>query len=280
MNPLIVKPPVRDDYQKRRISRRLGKSEIPWDTDAAASSKKGTGNLSLSLGIFLTLALVAFTLCVALLSRPPAKVSSAIPASLPSLPAPADEKRMQEEAKLALECLGSFFSAPHDLMKLAALRPYPDLANNYQAYRGDIATLTKASPVPGGNLKRKLSFIGIPLKFTNHPARTAWVEIRGNTARLDLDSLLGIGDVLWENLRDTATGKKVSLRGYLAPIDGNENHLEFISPDRKQRIKINSIKPDNMEEECLARVTLERTAETPLRPAGWKLEKIHSWDWL
>ena len=149
-----------------------------------------------------------------------------------------------------------------------------------QAYREDIATLSKASPVPGGNLKRKQSFIGIPLKFDNHPSRTAWIEIRGNTARLDLDSLFGIGDVRWENLRDTATGKKVSLRGYLAPIDGNDDHLEFISPDRKQRIKISSIKPDNLDAECLAHVTLERLAESPLRPAGWKLEKIHSWDWL
>ena len=280
MNPLASKAPARHGYRRRRKLRHLGKSEVPWDTDGLGSPKKNKGNLALSLGIFLTLALVVSALSVALLSRPAAKVSSTIPASLPSLPAPADEKRMQEEAKLALECLGCFFSSPHDLMKLAALRPYPDLAKNYQAYREDIATLSKASPVPGGNLKRKQSFIGIPLKFDNHPSRTAWIEIRGNTARLDLDSLFGIGDVRWENLRDTATGKKVSLRGYLAPIDGNDDHLEFISPDRKQRIKISSIKPDNLDAECLARVTLERLAESPLRPAGWKLEKIHSWDWL
>ena len=254
--------------------------KIPFNWDAAATPPPANDHrvVLLVIGLFgLVAALVAGLIYM---SRPAVAEAGPPPAVIPSLAAQADQKLMEKHTKIALECLGNFFSAPQDLMKLATLRPYPTLGDTYKSYRDEITKLTKSSPSPGGNLKHQGTFVGIPLRLAGLPERIAWIEIRDTTARLDLDSLLGVGDVRWEKLNEVPPGTRVFLRGTLARIEGKDDFLELLSADGKSKIMIFSPPLIDLENPRKARVTLERTAESALRAAGWKLIQFHGWEWL
>ncbi|MBC7980767.1 MAG: hypothetical protein H7Y36_09420 [Armatimonadetes bacterium] len=228
----------------------------------------------------LIILLIPGVAALALRSRTPAKTTPNTPAAEALMPAPGDQEKATKDSKVALTCIATFFSSSQDLMRLASLRPYPDLATTYQSHKTEIATLAAASPTPGGNLKRQGNFIGIPITFTGHPARLAWVELRAETARLDLDSLLGIGDVAWEKLDDAPAGKNIFLRGTLGRNTDKLSQLHFVSPDTGKTIILTGAPPDDLNTPRPARVTISKTPETPIVLAGWKLVKFHGWDWL
>lgn len=248
-----------------------------WDTQESSANKRACPYLWVALFA----GTVLFAVLGAALFRE--KMQAGTPHGQrfdpPVLTNSAEQETAQQEVKIALDCVATFFGSSNDLLKVAQCRPVPGLVEIFEGNKSDIALRARSAPSPGGNIKRNPPFIGIPITFTGLPPRTAWVEVRGTAARLDLESFVGHGTVPWPELEKTPAGTTVSLRGTLVPIDNSDMGMHLIGPDGKARIRIHGRKPEGLVSPRAARVSVVRRAETSLRSKGWTLVAFDGWEW-
>lgn len=262
----------------RRRRRVVSGSE---NTAAGPGKNRRRSTRILTRCAFLLIAVLGSGLIIAAALRPARRApATASVLKISFLPPPADHEKTQQQAKLALDCIGAFFSASDNVTRLAQLRPAPGLAKAFAENHQKILELAECEPFPGGKLMHQPPFIGIPLKFANHLPMTAWVELRGGSARLDLESLIGTGSVSWEKLATAEAGTRIFLRGILSPIEGMKSEMDFFSPDTKHRIRIHGPRPENLSAQRPACITVVRTPQTPLHKATWTIAGFHCWEWL
>lgn len=265
--------------QKQRIKRQKSTGlETDWDTQKSSGKK----NFRTLLWASLLVGAVLFTAVGAALMKPKTQVGSASgeyfkPAMITHS---TDQEKEQKEIKMALACVAAFFGQSNDMLRVVQCRPVPGLVKIFEINKPAIVLHAQSAPSPGGNIKRQPPFIGIPISFTGLPPRTAWVEVRGTAARLDLESFVGHGMMPWSELENTPAGTPVFLRGTLVPMEGSDDRMYFISPDGKVQILIKGRKPNELNSPRAARVTVARVAETSVISKGWLMVAFEGWEWL
>lgn len=266
--------------QNPRIKRRKSTGlETDWDS-RKSSGKKRLNNPYLWVALFAGTVLFAAVGAALFRTKAQAGTPKGQRFDPPMVTNSAEQETAQKEVKMALDCVATFFGSSNDLLKVAQCRPVPGLVEIFEGNKSEIALRARSAPSPGGNIKRKPPFIGIPISFSGLPPRTAWVEVRGTAARLDLASFVGLGAVPWPELEKTPAGSPVFLRGTLVPIDGSEERMDFVSPDGKSQIRIKGRKPNELNSPRAARVTVVRVAETPVVSKGWIMVAFEGWEWL
>jgi len=266
----IAPPKFKRAYRRTPPSGRRG---------SRSRKKKSASPLVIALSALGGCAVIAGVVALSISSRP-AEATTAPVARAKFLPPAADQEKTENRTRLALDCLAGFFGETTELARLASLRQYPGLGQTYSAHHKEILALSHLDPSPGGNLRQKDGYVGIPLAFPGKTERVAWVEIIGTTARVDLDSLIGLGDVPWANLATLPDGKEVFLRGFLNSVSEDDRHVEFISPDGFLTIRLSATPTSGLSRPRPARVTIRSEGSGAFHGKSWRVVKFHGWDWL
>jgi len=266
----IAPPKFKRAYRRTPPSGRRG---------SRSRKKRSASPIVIALSAFGAFSVIAGAVALSISSRP-AEAATAPVARANFLPPAAEQEKAEDRTRLALDCLAGFFGETTELSRLASLRQYPGLGQTYSAHHKEILALSRLNPSPGGNLRQKDGYVGIPLAFPGKTGRIAWVEIRGATARIDLDSLIGLGDVPWADLATLPDGKEVFLRGFLKSVPDEERHVEFISPDGTVTIRLATAAPPGFSGPRPARVTIRSEGSGPLHGKSWRVVKFHGWDWV
>lgn len=195
---------------------------------------------------------------------------------------PAVQASLTAQSRIALTALNTFLFTENEILRIAQIRPLPDIGKRYLAAQSQLDSLKKSKPHPGGKLLTRAPFLGIPLTLAGGESRIAWFEMNGGAARLDLDSLFALSDLPWPELPATPIGQSHLVRGYITAIHADNATFTFNSPAQDQSWIVLGTLPAAAEIELprAATLTLTRLPESAIHRAQWKLKRLDSIDWL